>query len=92
MSEQQIRRRVVVHGRVQGVFFRATTRERARAAGVGGWVRNRRDGSVEAVFEGDPDAVNSLVDYCHRGPQWARVERVEVFDERPESQSEFETR
>jgi len=84
-----IRRRVVVHGRVQGVFFRDTTRERARAHGVSGWVHNRPDGAVEAVFEGDPDAVERLVRFCETGPSGARVARVEVFDEPPEGLDGF---
>jgi acylphosphatase len=78
------RRRVIVHGRVQGVSFRAATAAEATAAGVAGWVRNRRDGSVEAVFEGGCEGVEALVDFCRRGPRLARVERVERFEEPPE--------
>lgn len=80
-----IRRRVVVHGYVQGVFFRDTVRRRALADGVAGWVRNNRDGTVEAVFEGEPDAVERLVTFCGQGPRGALVDRLEVFDEQPES-------
>lgn len=80
-----IRRRVVVHGYVQGVFFRDTVRRRALADGVAGWVRNNRDGTVEAVFEGEPDAVERLVTFCRQGPRGALVDRLEVFDEQPES-------
>lgn len=80
-----IRRRVVVHGYVQGVFFRDTVRGRALADGVAGWVRNNRDGTVEAVFEGEPDAVERLVTFCRQGPRGALVDRLEVFDEQPES-------
>jgi acylphosphatase len=83
VSDQRIRRRVVVHGRVQGVFFRDSTRQRARAHGVAGWVRNRPDGAVEAMFEGEPDAVARLVRFCQTGPSGAHVSRVEVFDEPP---------
>ncbi|HLF68874.1 MAG TPA: acylphosphatase [Gaiellaceae bacterium] len=79
-----IRRRVVVHGIVQGVFFRDTARRRALAANVAGWVRNNWDGTVEAVFEGEPDAVERLVAFCHEGPRGAQVERVEVSVEPPE--------
>jgi acylphosphatase len=79
-----VRRRVVVHGRVQGVFFRGATRAEARAAGLAGFVRNRPDGSVEAVFEGPAERVAELVAFCHRGPPAARVERVEVFEESPQ--------
>ncbi len=90
MSDQRIRRRVVVHGRVQGVFFRDSVRQRARALGVGGRVRNRPDGTVEAVLEGPPDAVEALVRFCEAGPRGARVSRVEVADEEPEGLDGFE--
>ena len=88
MSER-IRRRVVVHGRVQGVFFRDSVRQRARACGVDGLVRNRPDGTVEAVFEGPPDAVDALVRFCETGPRGARVSRVEVAEEPPEGLDGF---
>jgi acylphosphatase len=79
-----VRRRVVVRGRVQGVFFRDTCREQARRLGLGGWVRNRGDGaSVEAVFEGPPDAVERMVAWCHHGPPRAFVESVDVDDDGP---------
>ena len=81
---------VVVHGFVQGVFFRDTVRRRAEAAGVAGWVLNKRDGTVEAVFEGDPEEVERLVGFCRRGPRGAQVERIEVFDEPPEGLRGFE--
>ena len=84
------RRRVVVHGFVQGVFFRDTVRRRAQAASVNGWVRNTWNGTVEAVFEGEADAVDRLVDFCRRGPSGARVDRVEVSDESPEGLRAFE--
>jgi acylphosphatase len=84
-----IRRRVVVHGFVQSVFFRDTVRRHAVGAGVAGWVRNNRDGTVEAVFEGDPDAVERLLDVCRRGPSGARVDRVDVLAEEPERLSGF---
>ena len=87
-----IRRRVVVHGLVQGVFFRDTVRRRATDLGVAGWVRNNWDGTVEAVFEGAPDAVDALVALCHKGPRGARVDRVDVSDEDPESLSVFSIR
>jgi acylphosphatase len=89
MNDERIRRRVVVHGRVQGVFFRDSTRERARSRGVDGWVRNRPDGAVEAVFEGKPDAVDELVRFCEGGPRGADVSRTEVFDEPPEGIAGF---
>lgn len=87
-----IRRRVVVHGHVQGVFFRETTRRRAEAAGLSGWVRNRPDGTVEAVFEGEDDPVERLVRFCERGPRGARVEWLDVVGEPPENLSRFEIR
>jgi acylphosphatase len=87
-----VRRRVLVAGRVQGVFFRDTCRSEARRAGVSGWVRNRRDGRVEAVFEGDEEAVEHLVDWCGHGPPGAGVEQVEVSDEEPTGESGFSIR
>jgi acylphosphatase len=87
-----IRRRVVVHGQVQGVFFRDSTRERAQSRGVAGWVRNRPDGAVEAVFEGDPEAVESMVRFASEGPRHADVDDVEVSEEEPEGLSDFDVR
>lgn len=87
-----IRRRVVAHGRVQGVYFRDTTRRRALSMGVSGWVRNRPDGTVEAVFEGAPHAVERLVAFCGEGPRGARVDRVEVSEEKVEGLSGFSIR
>ena len=84
-----IRRRVIVHGRVQGVFFRDTLRTQALRRGVAGWVRNNRDGTVEAVFEGEPDAVERLVELSREGPRGAAVTRVDVFEEGPEALSGF---
>lgn len=84
-----IRRRVVVHGLVQGVFFRDSVRQRAQSTGVVGWIRNTQDGAVEAVFEGDSDAVERLVAFCHEGPRGARVDRVDESAEPPEGLSGF---
>jgi acylphosphatase len=84
-----IRCRVIVHGFVQGVFFRDTVRRRAVAAGVAGWVHNNPDGTVEAVFEGDRDRVERLVALCREGPRGSRVDRVEVIAEEPESATGF---
>ena len=84
-----VRRRVVVHGRVQGVFFRDTTRRKAATRGVSGWVRNRPDGAVEAVFEGEAAAVASMVRFCEDGPRGAVVDRVEVIEEQPEGLEDF---
>jgi len=80
---------VIVRGRVQGVFFRDATREAARSRGVAGWVRNRTDGTVEAAFEGEPEAVAQMVDFCRRGPERARVERVDEHEEEPEGERGF---
>lgn len=87
-----IRRRVVVHGRVQGVWFRETTRHTAERHGVRGWVRNLRDGTVEAVLEGDEQAVAAVVAFCHRGPPDACVDRVDVVDEPVEGLTRFDVR
>lgn len=87
-----MRRRVVVHGFVQGVFFRDTTRRLALSHGVAGWVRNTWEGTVEAVFEGEPEAVERLLAFVHEGPRGAIVEHVEVFDEDEEGLSGFSIR
>jgi acylphosphatase len=87
-----MRRRAVVHGLVQGVFFRDTVRRQAQSRGVAGWVRNNPDGTVEAVFEGEPEAVERLVAFVHEGPSGAIVERVDVVDEPDEGLSGFSIR
>jgi len=84
-----VRRRVVVSGRVQGVWFRESCREEAAAAGVSGSVRNRNDGRVEAVFEGEADAVLALVTWCRAGPPRAVVTGVDVTDEEPTGEQGF---
>jgi acylphosphatase len=86
------RKRAVAHGRVQGVFFRDSTAREAKSAGVAGWVTNRSDGAVEAVFEGDDEAVQRMVEFIRGGPGHADVEDVEVHDEEPEDLSGFEVR
>ena len=85
-----VRRRVVVHGRVQGVGFRYTLARAAVTRDVRGWARNRADGTLEAVFEGEPEAVESLVRVCEGGPRGAEVERVEIFEEEPEGLRRFD--
>ena len=82
----------MVHGRVQGVFFRDTCRREAGRLGVTGFVRNVDDGTVEAVFEGDPDAVATMVDWAHTGPDRAQVSRVDVAVEEPAGLSGFAVR
>ena len=86
------RARVVIHGRVQGVFFRAETGERARSLGLAGWVRNNPDGTVEAVFQGDRDRVDSMLAWCRRGPAGADVEDVGVEWTEPRDEHGFVTR
>jgi acylphosphatase len=87
-----IRRRVVVRGEVQGVFFRDSARRESERRGVAGWVTNRSDGAVEAVFEGDPEAVESMVAFSRSGPGRADVHDIEVSDEEPEGLDGFEIR
>jgi acylphosphatase len=86
------RRRVVIRGHVQGVFFRDSLRRLAQQHGVGGWVTNRGDGAVEAVFEGERDAVERLVRFSRQGPRGAQVESVEVAEEEPEGRTGFQVR
>jgi acylphosphatase len=82
---------VTISGRVQGVGFRYSALQRARSRGVGGWVRNNADGTVEAVFEGEPEAVDALVTWCRRGPAGARVDDVRVELEVPIGEDGFRT-
>jgi len=90
MSRKRVH--VYVTGRVQGVYYRATTRDEATERGVDGWVRNLDDGRVEAVFEGDPDAVEEMVDFCYEGTEMADVSTVDVTEEEPEGLEGFEVR
>jgi acylphosphatase len=92
MAGEAKRRRVVVRGRVQGVFFRDSTQREAERRGVAGWISNRADGAVEAVFEGDPETVEAMVEFCREGPRKADVERVEEHEEEPEGLSGFTVR
>lgn len=87
-----VRRRVVAYGRVQGVFFRDSCERMATSAGVAGSVRNRNDGAVEAVFEGEPEAVDRMVSWMRQGPRRAHVDRVEVAEEEPQKESSFRVR
>jgi acylphosphatase len=91
MSERR-RVHVLVSGRVQGVFFRATTDDVAGEHDVDGWVLNREDGRVEAVFEGDPEAVEAMLEFCHEGSDAARVEDLEVHEEDPTGADGFRIR
>lgn len=75
---EKVRARVIIEGRVQGVFFRHHTQETAFRMGVKGWVKNRRDGRVEAVFEGDQERVDQIIQWCHHGPPEASVKKVYV--------------
>jgi len=92
MADDLVRRRVVVRGRVQGVFFRDSMRERAETAGVAGWVRNCADGSLEAVLEGPEDAVKELARFASSGPPRASVDDVQLGEEEPEGLRGFEIR
>ena len=85
------RRRVIAHGRVQGVFFRDSTRREAERRGVSGWARNAPDGTVEAVFEGASDAVEAMLEFVRRGPGRAAVSRIDVTEEEPEGLTGFGT-
>jgi acylphosphatase len=89
MSTNRIRIRIVVHGRVHGVFFRDTCRREANARGVAGWVRNRPDGTVEAAFEGPADEVAAMATWAHHGPRHAHVVRVDSEDEPPQGETGF---
>ena len=86
------RARVRARGRVQGVFFRAETRARAESLALAGWVRNTPDVSVEAVFEGNPECVDSMVEWCRRGPAGAHVDDLEVTPEEPAGEAGFRVR
>ena len=92
MHDEMTRRRVIVHGRVQGVFFRDSIRDRANAHGVAGWACNRSDGAVEAVLEGPPEAVERVVRFAQTGPPQAQLSDVEVSEEEPEGLSGFKVR
>jgi len=86
------RRHVIVRGAVQGVFFRASCQQEAGREGVAGWVANRSDGSVEAVFEGTAEAVSSLVHWCRTGPPRAVVTDVQVTEQEPTGETGFDVR
>jgi acylphosphatase len=88
----RVRRRVLVSGRVQGVWFRESCREQATLAGVAGWARNLFDGRVEVVLEGPPAAVDRVVAWCGLGPNRARVESVAVVEEAPVGERGFRVR
>jgi acylphosphatase len=92
MSDDRTRAHVFVSGRVQGVFFRATTRDEARSQDVDGWVRNLEDGRVEAVFEGPADDVEAMIEFCHKGSDAARVDDVDVSREDPDGIEGFRIR
>ena len=87
-----VRVRVIVSGKVQGVWFRESTREQATALALGGWVRNLADGTVEAVFEGSETAVDRAVEWCRRGPRQARVDALDVTRETPIGEASFDVR
>jgi len=92
VTADRVRRRVLVAGRVQGVWFRESCRDQAQATGVAGWVRNLADGRVEVVLEGPPGAVDEVLAWCRRGPGRARVDRVDVVEEAPVGEQGFRVR
>lgn len=92
MAGQRAARAVVVHGDVQGVFFRGTCRDEAQARGVAGWARNEHDGTVSAHFEGPVEAVEAMVAWAREGPRHAHVERVDVREVDPDGLTGFEVR
>jgi len=89
---QSVARRLVIHGRVQGVFFRDSLREEAVRQGVAGWARNCEDGTVEALLQGDADAVSRVERFCEQGPPRAEVVRVEASGTQPQDLTGFEIR
>ncbi|WP_435358531.1 acylphosphatase [Haloarchaeobius sp. DFWS5] len=91
-TDDRVRAHVYVTGRVQGVYYRANTRDTADDLGVEGWVRNLDDGRVEAVFEGQEETVEEMVEWCHDGSPAARVDSVEVEYEEPEDEIDFRVR
>jgi acylphosphatase len=91
-DEATVRKRIVAHGRVQGVFFRDSVRRRAQARGVSGWVRNCADGTVEAAFEGPASAVDELIRFAGAGPPGAEVESLDRYDEAVEGLTGFQVR
>jgi acylphosphatase len=92
VSRVPVARRVTIHGRVQGVFYRQSARQRAAGSGVAGWIANRPDGTVEAHLEGEPEGVEALVAWMRRGPRGAEVTRVDVHDVTPEGARGFDVR
>jgi len=88
----RLTRRLLIHGRVQGVFYRAWSAEQARALGLKGWVRNRRDGSVEMLIDGDADAIDTMIARCREGPPAAAVERIDVEESDEPAPPGFESR
>jgi acylphosphatase len=89
LSGARIARRTVVHGHVQGVFFRDSCRRRAESLGITGWVRNRDDATVEVHAEGSAEAVAALIQWCSEGPRGAYVEHVDISEQDPEGLLEF---
>ena len=88
----EVRKRLRIHGLVQGVFYRAWSRETGTALGLRGWVRNRRDGTVEMLVAGDAAAVERMIERCREGPPSARVERIDVEESEEEAPAAFEGR
>ena len=83
MASMKTNVNVIISGRVQGVWFRASTKQKAEQLGLTGWVRNTSDGNVEAIFEGEEDIVKKMIEWCHHGPPSAQVENVEIKNQDP---------
>ena len=79
---------VLISGRVQGVFFRANTKQQAEMLGLSGWVRNTKDGKVEAIFEGEEEVLDQIIKWCHRGPSLSKVDKVDVKKQEPTNEYE----
>ena len=82
----KIAKRVIISGRVQGVFFRANTKQKAEQLGITGWVRNTSDGKVEAIFEGDENSVKEMISWCRHGPSLARVDNINIKENKATSE------
>lgn len=83
---------VLISGQVQGVFFRSFTQAKAQELGLAGWVKNLDNGQVEAVFEGEPEKVEKMINWCYKGPPASQVKKVETSEEMPEKMTEFEVK
>ncbi len=86
------RAHLIIYGKVQGVFYRASARDKALRIGISGWVKNIPEGRVEAVFEGEKNRVNRMIEWCKKGPSYSQVDEVAIEWEEPEGEKHFEVR